>query len=228
MSVGDSDVSVSVVIPAFNAERFLLEAINSVRVQAHSNIEIIVVDDGSTDRTFQIASDTPGIKVIRQSNGGIGAARNAGVKICTGELLAFLDADDLWSPDKLQRQLTIAEDFAEIDLITGRVRQFYDASHPLADTKLPEFHEGEVAGTLLIPTERFHKVGWFNTELTVGEFIDWFSRSKSLGLRSHRSDAIILERRIHDQNTGVRRRDARSEYLKTLKAHLDRRRAKEA
>lgn len=225
MSFARDDALISVVIPAFNAERFLADAIDSVRNQSYAHTEIIVVDDGSTDRTFQIASQIPGVRAFQQPNGGIGAARNTGIQHGKGELLAFLDSDDLWVPDKLERQISAAKDFSQVDMITGGVSQFYDPSHPSTNAPLPDFNDAAVAGTLLIPLATFHRVGGFNPKLAVGEFIDWHSRAMAAGLRATQLDHILLKRRIHDSNTGIRLRDTRQDYLKVLKSHLDRKRS---
>lgn len=100
---------VSVVIPAYNAERYLAATINSVLAQTHSDIEVVVVDDGSTDATVSIAEDAAALdgrlRVLRQENAGVGAARNRGMEATTGPWVGFLDADDLWFPAKVARQL---------------------------------------------------------------------------------------------------------------------------
>jgi glycosyltransferase involved in cell wall biosynthesis len=120
---------VSVVIPNYNYGRFLSEALDSVLTQTHLNIEIIVVDDGSTDNSLDIlaAYEEKGIKVIRQKNSGVGAARNIGAAKSKGQFIAFLDADDIWMPTKIERQLTTFTD--EIGLVTCGMREFDSASN---------------------------------------------------------------------------------------------------
>ena len=112
----------SVVIPAFNAAPTIGEALESVRAQTYAALEIIVVDDGSTDRTCDLVGDQsaqdPRIRLIRQSNAGVAAARNAGAANSTGEFLAPLDADDIWYPRKIERQV---EQFAAGDADLGLV-----------------------------------------------------------------------------------------------------------
>lgn len=99
---------VSVIIPTFNRRRFLGQAIDSVLAQTYTDFELIVVDDGSTDPTPELlAAYGPSIKVIRQPNQGVSAARNAGIRASTGELVALLDSDDHWLPRKLERQIDL-------------------------------------------------------------------------------------------------------------------------
>lgn len=97
---------VSVIIPAYNAEAFIVETVNSALNQTYQDLEIIVVDDGSKDGTVAaLEAFGSGIRVHQQPNGGVARARNTGVALATGSWIAFLDADDLWLPDKLERQL---------------------------------------------------------------------------------------------------------------------------
>jgi glycosyltransferase involved in cell wall biosynthesis len=105
MELNQGNPSVSAVIPAYNAEQFISGAIQSVLAQTHKIAEIIVVDDGSTDRTAEIAAGFPGVRVIHRPNGGPGAARNTGIHAASGEWIGFLDSDDLWVPRKTEIQL---------------------------------------------------------------------------------------------------------------------------
>jgi glycosyltransferase involved in cell wall biosynthesis len=105
MGAQRGNISVSAVIPAFNAELTISDAIHSVLAQTYEIAEIIVVDDGSTDRTAEIAAEFPRTRVIRQPNKGCGAARNTAVRAASGEWIALLDSDDLWFPRKTEVQL---------------------------------------------------------------------------------------------------------------------------
>ncbi len=117
--------SVSVIIPAYNAERYLAEALASVFGQSRVPEEIIVVDDGSTDRTEEVVrKHGEAIRFLKQPHRGPGAARNLGVESARGEFIAFLDADDLWLPEKLSAQLDLFRTRPNIDMAFGRVRQF--------------------------------------------------------------------------------------------------------
>jgi glycosyltransferase involved in cell wall biosynthesis len=215
---------VSVVIPVFNAERFLAEAIRSVQQQTYPHIEIIVIDDGSTDNSFQVASSFPDVRCFRQPNGGISAARNTGVAQCRGELLAFLDADDTWVVDKLERQIEAANSDPEAAFITGLVQQYFDSQYDPRGVSLPPQNDGPVAGTLLIRTATFRQVGEFNPDLRLGEFMDWYSRATTAGLKRHHLASVLLRRRIHGANTVLQQRASQKDYLAVMKAHLERKR----
>jgi glycosyltransferase involved in cell wall biosynthesis len=114
--------SVSVIIPAYNAEPHIAETLNSVLAQTFTDLEVIVVDDGSTDCTAKIvekmARADKRVSLLSQQNAGVAAARNAGMKVARGEWLAFLDADDIWYPQKLDRQLQC---FQQLDHSVGLV-----------------------------------------------------------------------------------------------------------
>ena len=118
---------VSVVIPAYNRAAYLAQAIDSVLAQTYTPLEIIVVDDGSTDDTAQLAASyLPRIQLIRQANAGAAAARNSGIAQSHGELIALLDSDDRWLPDKLARQVPLFAD-QRVGLVHGGIRSFRDS-----------------------------------------------------------------------------------------------------
>lgn len=134
-------MTVSVVMPAYNTEATILSAMMSVRLQTCQDWELIVVDDGSTDGTAELAqaaAATDGrIRLIRQCNRGVAAARNAAIEAATGRYLAFLDADDAWLPDKLSRQLSFMSERGAAFSATGYRREW---GHKLG----PVFHVPEV------------------------------------------------------------------------------------
>ena len=114
---------VSVIIPAYNCERFIGEAVESVRRQNYEPIEIFIIDDGSTDRTRScIESLGEDIRYVYQSNRGPAAARNRGITMAGGEVIGFLDADDYWPANKLKVQLARMNRNPEIEVVLGRIR----------------------------------------------------------------------------------------------------------
>lgn len=123
---------VSVIIPVFNGESYVRAAIESVWNQTYGDSEIVVVDDGSTDRTRDIVQSI-GEKVIykRQSNSGPIAARNLGIALSSGEYVAFLDHDDLWYSDKLEKQVSILESYPEVGLVCSEVDNIDEGGQPI-------------------------------------------------------------------------------------------------
>ena len=178
--------SVSVVIPAYNYGRFIGEAIRSVLEQTHPPSEIIVVDDGSTDETAAVVGAFgDAVRYIRQDNAGVCAARNRGVSESTGELVAFLDADDTWEPTNLEKQLAAFASDEEIALVHCAMSEFDDETgetirvymeggeEGVADNLL--LWEGPVivgpGGGITVSRKAFDRVGGFDTRMKVGE--DW-------------------------------------------------------
>lgn len=177
---------VSVIIPTYNYGRFIGEAIESVLLQTYPIAEIIVVDDGSSDKTEESVKKF-GEKVlyIKQKNAGVCAARNNGVANSSGNFIAFLDADDIWFPEKIKKQITKFNEDAEIGLVHCGMREFNSETGETISLRL-EGEEGWVADDLLLfekPTvnvsgsaiiisrKAFDEVGGFDTNLIVAE--DW-------------------------------------------------------
>lgn len=219
---------VSAIIPVHNSERYLGEAIESVLAQTYRPIELVIVDDGSVDATAAVCQRFPGIRYIHQSQAGAAAARNRGVEAASGALLSFLDADDLWVPEKLARQTALLDADPRLDMVLGRVRQFHSPELDL-EAKTRIAGDGTVlaghVGTLLIRRASFLRVGPFTTEWRVGEFIDWFARTRELGLAHVTLPEVTLLRRLHTRNMMVRERHSTGDYARIVKAALDRRRA---
>jgi glycosyltransferase involved in cell wall biosynthesis len=219
---------ISVVIPAYNAERYLAQALESVVRQTHTEIEIVVVDDGSTDRSADVARSYPDsrVRVVEQPNGGPAAARNHGVRLARGELLAFLDADDLWEPRKLELQLEALQAHPAPAMAFGDLIQVRGPADPWAPELAPcgDAMRAPSIGTLLIRVPDFRRVGFFETRWRVGEFIDWYARARHLGLEEILVPQVVLKRRLHDDNLGVRERAARQEYARVIAFTMARRR----
>ena len=221
---------ITVIIGAFDAERYLGEAIESVLAQTYRNLELIVVDDGSTDRTGEIAASYGDpVRCIRQENGGMAASRNRAIPEARGDYLAFLDADDRFPPEKLEQQLAAFEADAELDVVYGHVTEFLSPDLDEDARALLRAPEHDVPwptpNLMLVKRESFLRVGLFSTDLKVGIGVDWHARANELGLRSATPPILALERRLHAENNGIRRRESKPQYLHVLKAALDRRRA---
>jgi glycosyltransferase involved in cell wall biosynthesis len=221
--------SVSVIIPVFNGQAYLAEALSSVASQSVKDIEIIVIDDGSTDSTYDVirAFGDPRLRYLRQERAGAAAARNHGVNLAKGPLLAFLDADDIWMRDKLSLQIGSLTR-ADGQLIFAHVEEF------ITPDRLQEL-EGQVnvhpgphpfryASTLLMRLDDFHRVGPFDNRWKLGEFMEWYARAVDAGLKPVVLPQILARRRLHDDNMGRRDRAHRRQYAEIIKSVLDRRR----
>jgi glycosyltransferase involved in cell wall biosynthesis len=218
---------VSVVIPARDVQRYVGEAIESVLGQTVPPHEVIVVDDGSTDETAAVAdSYGPPVRCLRRESEGIALALNAGIETSEGELLAFLDADDLWLERKLEMQLAALEGGADIALC--RVEQFI--SPDLSDAERaalrppPDEMLGITRGAMVLARDAFERVGPFSDGWVVAEFIDWYAKARDAGLTEVEVPEVLLRRRLHASNTGRRRSDAREDYPRVMRRLLERRR----
>jgi glycosyltransferase involved in cell wall biosynthesis len=223
----------SVVIPLHNAARFIGAAIDSVLSQGCDDLEIIVIDDGSTDDSVLVATQRCSrVQCHSQPNAGIAAARNAGIRRAQGEFLAFLDADDLWPDGSLAARLDCLARQPEVECVFGALQQFIspelDAAASARIAFDPAPNPARFAGSMLIRHAAFTRVGLFDTTLKVGEMIDWLSRAELAGMRIASLDRVVLLRRIHGSNTVLRHEQSRSDYLHALKASIDRRRAGKA
>ena len=222
---------VSVIIPVYNYDRYLAEAVESVLNQTHQHLDVIVVDDGSTDRSAEVAKSFAdrGVRYCQQAHAGIGPTRNKGVELAQGQFIAFLDADDRWPLEKTERQLEALDSDPTLEMVFGQAVQLQNGPEweaGVRDNKLPAagLVPGMVPGTMLVKRDAFFRVGKFKGDLKVGEFIDWYSRAVELKVRSLVLPDLFLWRRIHDSNQGVRERQSVTDYARVLKAKLDRKR----
>ena len=217
--------SVSVVIPARNAQAYLEEAILSVLGQAAAASEVIVVDDGSTDATGAIARGFGSrVRYVRQDPAGAGQARNHGIESARSDLVAFLDADDLWTPDSLGCRLAVLAAEPECEAAFGAVEEFIcDRLSAQERARLRGSRSrvpGWLAGSMVARRALFDRVGMFPTELRGGEFIAWFLRARRSRVRSVMLDDLVLRRRVHMGNLGRTDPRARSDLLGILRADL--------
>ena len=219
---------ISVVLPVFNRAPYVGEAIESVLGQTRPPDELIVVDDGSTDDTAAVVERwaRPSLRIVRQENRGIGGARNSGLREVTGDLVAFIDSDDLWERDKLERQAAAMRDGGDVQLVFGHLVEFLSperadelgASLRVSTDPVP----GLIATTLLVRRAAAERIGPFDERLRVGEFVEWMARARDLGLATRMLPEVVARRRVHGGNTVLTRPN--TDYLRAIKSTLDRRR----
>jgi glycosyltransferase involved in cell wall biosynthesis len=226
--------SVSVIIPAFNAAAFLAEAVESALAQTHAPLEIIVIDDGSTDSTAEVAGRLP-VTFMRQENAGVSTARNRAIARSRGELIALLDADDVWLPQKLAVQIEALDREPE----AGYASCFFSyIFRPLPgppswwpprwyrDGHVPPTEAGLcIPSTWLLRRSTWDAVGPFEPQRRLGEDINWLARAKDLGFTTALVDDVLVHKRAHEMNlssqvavTGA------GVWLSTLRESLARRR----
>ena len=220
---------ISVLIPAYNAEKYIAEALESVLRQTYKDFEMIVVDDGSTDNTRCVVESFSGkVQYYYQENSGAGAARNHGIKLSRGDFLAFLDADDIWAENKLELQMHALAVDSRLDAVFGMIRQVFhkEWKQKISEANIPENEllKGYTQSTMLIKRQSFLRIGMFPQEYKLGEFVDWLLRAKEANLQMKLLSDLFLWRRIHESNIGIRHRPEIGDYVKILKKSIDRRR----
>jgi glycosyltransferase involved in cell wall biosynthesis len=217
VNAGDSQVQVvlqgesvpglvSVIVPVFNGARWLRESIESIVRQTYRPIEVIAVDDGSTDDSVEILRDFPDVRTISQPNAGCATARNRGLSVARGEFLAFNDQDDRWVADKLERQVALLQERPDAGYALGLQRLFLEpgcelpASYAARRQLFDEPHTGFIPGTLLARRATLERIGVFDPRYEYGSDSDWFIRARGAGIEMAVVDAVVIDKRIHDSN----------------------------
>lgn len=220
---------VSIIIPVYNGGRYLRAALESVFAQTYRPFEVIVIDDGSVDDSGGIAQSFPDVRYIHQANQGVAASRNHGIEAARGEFLAFLDQDDLWTPEKLKFQMDHLQSHPDLDYTLAQQQFFLEpgATLPAWFRKelLATVHTGWVLGTLVVRRTAFEKVGGFATGYAAASDSDWFFRAKAAGIPMAVVPELLLRKRIHDTNESGRAKEVLSELLRVVKISLDRQRS---
>lgn len=225
---------VSVITPVRDGERYLAAAISSVLAGSVRPDEVVVVDDGSADGSAAVAASFgEPVKVIGRPPRGIAAAVNAGVAASTGELIGFVDADDLWTPDGLERRLGVLAEDVSLDGVFGRVECFHSpelGAEERAALPIPSGPQPfRAKGTLLLRRSALERVGPFDSTFAVGDFIDWYARADDAGCRFGEIEAVVLRRRYHRVNhTREVGSAGHLDYARLARAALERRRAASA
>lgn len=201
----DNEILVSVIIPCYNGENYLAEAIQSIRNQSQPVFEIIVVDDGSDIPVESLElTDKSSLRIVRQQNKGQGSALNLGLTLALGTHVAFLDHDDIWDREKNKRQTRLARDS---DVVIGQVINEWIKDG--ITYKRQHMGNARIFGACLFRKDVFTTIGPIVQDHQIHEVIDWWSRAGNK-LSIDYSNNVDLIRRIHGENQTLQ------------KAHLDR------
>lgn len=227
----NSHHTITTIIPVYNGERFLAEAIRSVLEQTLPPDEVIVVDDGSTDGSAAIVAglartSSPPIRYLYQQNQGAAAARNRALTVATGALIAFMDADDLWLPDKTRQQVAVLAAHPAADVAWGDAITFGGESVEKARAvgKVIPAHPMFLLQSMLVRRTVLDQVGAFDAQLRIGEDVDWLLRAIDQGVKFvlHRDLAVYYRR--HEANLTADRDAARRSFYTMFQQAIRRRR----
>ncbi len=221
----------SVIIPVYNGERYLLDALDSVFAQTYRPLDVIVIDDGSTDGSAAIAQSFKELRYLYQMNQGVATARNLGIQVAQGEFIAFLDQDDVWTPNKLEVQIGLLRERPELGFVLAHQRVFFEP-----ETEFPRWlrkgleaqdHLGFLPGTLVVRKNVFARVGFFDTAYRFGyDDAEWLFRAKDSGVAHAVLPQALLHKRVHDANQLTLHFDRfYPTMLHLLKRSIDQRRA---
>jgi glycosyltransferase involved in cell wall biosynthesis len=221
---------VSVIVPAYNAEAYLAETLESVLKQDWEPLELLVVDNGSTDRTFAVAeSFGRGVRIISRSHGQPGATRNSGIAAAQGEFLLHLDADDLLTPNSISTRMRYFPEGPALDMVIGKLVCFF--SPELSDEERARYvmpvapQQGHLPGAAIIRADAFDKFGRLDEELAINACLDWSVRARDGGARIRLIEDVVVKRRIHGKNMSlVKKRELDESRIQILRASLARRR----
>lgn len=220
----DNKSMVSVVIPTYNRQDLIMEAIQSVLDQVYEDFELIVVDNASSDKTLDRLQEIkdPRVKIFVESRRGAAFARNTGITHAQGQFLAFLDSDDLWLPEKLAVQMNEIQSLPRGSIVFSQYSEFFNEQQAVRRTLSGGPLNLSVI-TMLIRTEDFRSIGSFDESLQVGEFLEWYARVTNSGMTISKLDTVLSLRRIHPGNSVANARQAK-DYLEACRTIINLRR----
>jgi glycosyltransferase involved in cell wall biosynthesis len=237
-----SNPLVSVVIPAYNSERYIGEAIESVLAQTYAPVETIVVDDGSSDATADVAAAFTGVTLICQDNSGPSIARNRGFAAAAGEFIAFHDSDDTMTADKLVVQVGHLRANPAIGCVLAEQEVLVEPGAELPfwieGSKVPTMmppRPAELADepmvhpmTMVVPRAVFERIGDFDESMRAAEDFDWMLRASEEGIEIARLSNVLLGRRVHADSLTQDAESARNGFFQALRKRIERHRARAA
>jgi glycosyltransferase involved in cell wall biosynthesis len=218
------DPLVSIVVPVLNGARFLGECLDSLLAQEYPAVEVVVVDDGSSDDSAAIGESFAGVRVIRRPHEGLGPTRNAGILATTGPLVGFCDADDMWKPDKARVQVDYLQAHPSCAVVLCRQDTRIEPGVEPPPWLVPDQVRGDLDGISptsgLFRREVLEHLGGFRTDMVMGTDFNLLVRTRTAGFEIALLDRPLRVRRIHDDNMTTRHGAAKDAMFHTVRQHL--------
>ncbi len=215
---------VSIVIAAHNEEAFITEALQTVHAQTYKPIEVIVVDDGSEDRTAELAA-THNVHLIQQPHLGPSTARNTGLRTAHGEYWTIFDADDLMPPQRIENQVAHLQHHPHHQIVLGLTTAFVTPGEPRPPHYNPTWDNGPFpacAGTLFARRSVLEAVGYYDETISLAYDVEWLARAKDAGVVAGQIDELCLHYRIHSGNTSAQKPAVHQSMLRLLRESIHR------
>ena len=225
--MADEQPLISIVFPVYNGEQFIGEAIDSAFSQFYRPIQVIVVDDGSTDSTFDIASSYEDVTVHRREQGGPSAARNQGLRMAEADFVTFIDADDQMTPDGLTAQWRHMDARPDLECVLGYANIKLEPG-----TSLPEWLNAPVGHDSVVPfpsalfrTATVRRTGGFDESVKVGEWFELFTRLREQPFEVSVIPVEVIRKRVHGANLSYQQKAMQEGMFQSLRKRLERQRA---
>jgi glycosyltransferase involved in cell wall biosynthesis len=221
-------ISFSVIVPVYNGQRYLRETLESLVNQDYNSLEIIAVDDGSNDSSAEIIQSFESIKYVHQENQGNAVARNQGIALSTGDVIALIDQDDMWVPGKLSIFCEYFTSHPEIDFATAKHRMFLSD-----DVEVPAWCRNDVLnqdlvdyspGSIVFRRRLFDRIGPFDQTLVSGHDTDWVLKVKDSNTPMAVLPDVLLLKRVHEANQSSEVTRVHSELLEVFRRSIKRNR----
>ena len=215
---------VSVVLPLYNGKDFITSSIASVLSQSYGPLELLVVNDGSSDNSADLVPTDPRIRLFHRQNSGVAASRNFGIGQAKGSYIAFIDQDDYWYPDKLELQMQVLLNDPEPGYVLTLMH-----NHLVGDTQRPgwlkpellaEDPVGSLPSTLLVRRNIFTEVGIFAEDLVNASDLEWFVRANKARVSMQIVDKVLLQRNIHALNRSHDNKTCKREMFAILRQKI--------
>ncbi|MFT4847773.1 MAG: glycosyltransferase involved in cell wall biosynthesis [Sediminicola sp.] len=228
MMIKEADISV--ILPIYNGEKYLRDCIESIINQSTLPKEILIIDDGSIDNSAAIALQYPQLRYQKILNKGVANARNIGLEMASFDWIAFIDQDDLWTPNSLKSRMLALENSKQAKIVIGRQKWFLDGmdSPPswVKKEQMQDSLDGYLLGCSLIHKDLFKLYGTFNASFRFASDFDWLFRLKDADEYFHQVEDIVLEKRIHEMNESRHAKASLAELTKAIYQSVLRKRTK--